>query len=80
MRRNILHTVLILTLLLTLLCGCGTQETKKEGGYDIDYLVLVNKLHPLPEDWESKLKTEHFTNSIGDDDEEGSWEVVSFGY
>ena len=67
MKRNILHTVLILTLLLTLLCGCSAQETKKEDSYDIDYLVLVNKLHPLPEDWESKLKTEHFTNSIGDD-------------
>lgn len=33
----------------------------------IDYLVLVNKLHPLPEGWEDILETVHMTNSIGDD-------------
>ena len=33
----------------------------------IDYLVLVNKLNPLPSDWEDNLKTVHFTNTIGDD-------------
>lgn len=38
------------------------QET---GG--IDYLVLVNKLHALPEGWEEALETVHITNSLGDD-------------
>ena len=33
----------------------------------IDYLVLVNKLNPLPDDWEDALETIHFTNSVGDD-------------
>ena len=33
----------------------------------IDYMVLVNKLHELPADWEEKLETVHMTNSIGDD-------------
>jgi hypothetical protein len=30
-------------------------------------MVLVNKLNPLPEDWEANLKVEHCTNSLGDD-------------
>ena len=33
----------------------------------IDYLVLVNKLNPLPGGWESALQTVHITNSVGDD-------------
>lgn len=33
----------------------------------IDYMALVNKTHPLPEDWEDKLETVHMTNSVGDD-------------
>ena len=33
----------------------------------IDYLALVNRLNPLPEDWEEALETVHITNSVGDD-------------
>ena len=33
----------------------------------IDYLVLVNKLNKLPEDWEDKLETVTVKNSLGDD-------------
>lgn len=40
------------------------EEAKTDG---IDYMALVNKTHPLPEDWEEKLETIHMTNSIGDD-------------
>ena len=29
--------------------------------------MLVNKLHPLPENWEEELETVHMTNSVGDD-------------
>ncbi|MBR5691177.1 MAG: hypothetical protein IKX46_04410, partial [Verrucomicrobia bacterium] len=41
----------------------------------INYLVLVNKLNPLPDDWEDKLETVHMTNSLGDD-----VEVEKFAY
>ena len=37
----------------------------KTGG--IDYLVLVNKLHPLPDGWEEMLDTVTSTNSLGDE-------------
>lgn len=40
------------------------DEAKTDG---IDYMVLVNKTHKLPDDWEDKLETIHMTNSIGDD-------------
>lgn len=32
-----------------------------------DYLVLVNRQNPLPENWEKTLKTVHVFNSLGDD-------------
>ena len=34
---------------------------------EIDYMVLVNKTHALPDDWEEKVETVHMTNSVGDD-------------
>ncbi|MBQ3418474.1 MAG: M15 family metallopeptidase [Ruminococcus sp.] len=40
------------------------DEAKTDG---IDYMVLVNKTHKLPDDWEEKLETVHITNSVGDD-------------
>ena len=40
------------------------DEAKTDG---IDYMVLVNKTHKLPDDWEDKLETVHMTNSVGDD-------------
>ena len=69
MRKNILCSALVSAVLMTLMGGCATQETaaKHDDSYNIDYLVLVNKLNPLPEDWETNLKTEHFTNTVGDD-------------
>ncbi len=46
-----------------------TPESTAEAAADsgIDYLALVNKLNKLPDDWESRLETEHMTNSAGDD-------------
>ena len=35
--------------------------------HEIDYLVLVNKLNPLPDWWEDALEIVHMTNSEGDD-------------
>lgn len=45
----------------------GTTNNTEEKNDEIDYMVLVNKTHKLPEDWEEKLETVHMTNSIGDD-------------
>lgn len=36
-------------------------------GAGIDYFVLVNKCHSLPEWWENALKTVTVTNSVGDE-------------
>ena len=42
-------------------------EAGEEVAASIDYMALVNKLHPLPEGWEDALETVHTTNSLGDD-------------
>lgn len=42
----------------------ASDEAKENG---IDYLALVNKLHPLPEGWEEALETVTVTNSVGDE-------------
>lgn len=42
----------------------ASDEAKENG---IDYLALVNKLHPLPEGWEDALQTVTITNSVGDE-------------
>ena len=43
----------------------ATSDSAKSDG--IDYMVLVNKTHKLPDDWEDKVSTVHMTNSVGDD-------------
>ena len=61
---------IILTLALALLLfGCtsdkgrsGSEEGRKG---EINYLVLVNRTHQLPEGWEDSLETVHMTNSQG---------------
>ena len=45
----------------------GTEGTEEEKITSIDYMVLVNKLNPLPDGWEDVLETVHTTNSLGDD-------------
>lgn len=65
----------ILTGCLTMtLPACETEkaadsmmETETEKAGETDYLVLVNRLHPLPDGWEDKLDTVMTTNSLGDD-------------
>lgn len=34
---------------------------------DLDYLVLVDSSHPLPEGWEESIDFECFTNAVGDE-------------
>ena len=43
----------------TVLAGCA-------GSKKVNYLVLVNKLHPLPDGWEDSIETVSLTNSVGD--------------
>ena len=43
------------------------SSDKTPASDSIDYMVLVNKTHLLPDDWEDKLETVHMTNSVGDD-------------
>ena len=42
------------------------KETEKDSGR-IDYLVLVNKLNPVPDNWEDQLETTSAVNSLGDE-------------
>lgn len=61
---------LILAVLLIICAAAGCAKKKEEeiqpaDDYNINYLVLVNKLNPLPEDWEKQIRTESFTNSVG---------------
>lgn len=44
----------------------GAQESTEHVKDDIDYLVLVNKLNALPEDYESKLELVTEVNTVGD--------------
>ena len=56
---------------LGIFAGCSVKkpdvpvDVPAEQG--IDYLVLVNKLNALPDDWEEKLEITKMTNSLGDE-------------
>ena len=56
-----------LLLVAVFLLGTVSLGALAEEPGQIDYMTLVNKLHPLPEGWEESLKTVHVTNSVGDD-------------
>ncbi len=51
-------------LALTFASSAGANEPI---GWGIDYMALVNKVNPLPDNWEDNLHTVHVTNSLGDD-------------
>ena len=44
--------------------GAETEESMKKK-YDLDYLILVNPLHPLPADWNRRLRTVKAVNHAG---------------
>ena len=48
-RKSIITLIITAVVIASALVSCG-----KTGG--IDYMVLVNKTHKLPEDWEEKLE------------------------
>ena len=60
MKKAIIPALLICLVCALAACGAGPQTE------DIDYLVLVNKLNPLPGGWEDSLTTVTVTNSVGD--------------
>ena len=62
------RTALILILCLILSAAALAESAHApEWEGSIDYMVLVNKLNPLPDGWEDALETVHVTNSVGDD-------------
>ena len=63
----ILAAILVTTALLT---GCSKPAESAQDsspGYNLDYLVLVNKDNPLPDGWEEALDITTITNSVGDE-------------
>ena len=68
--KKIISLVLTLAMIFTL-AACGSSNSENESPADtetgIDYLVLVNKTNPLPDDWEDLLETVTITNSVGDE-------------
>lgn len=53
--------IILALAMLTVLVACGG------GNKGLDYLVLVNKENKLPDDWEARIETATFKNSVGDD-------------
>ncbi len=69
MKKNILIIVL-LSFLVLFATSCGSKDVKetKEKGTKrgLDYLVLVNKQHKLPDDWEKKVELKEDKDAWGD--------------
>ena len=70
---KLLGIMLVLLLAMPLaFAGCSADNSADNAAEDntsgqIDYMVLVNKLNPLPDGWEDALVTETTVNSVGDD-------------
>ncbi|MBR2790128.1 MAG: M15 family metallopeptidase [Eggerthellaceae bacterium] len=58
---------LALLILAALVCLLFALPACSGAAKGIDYLVLVNKLNPLPEGWEEALETVTIVNSVGDE-------------
>jgi D-alanyl-D-alanine carboxypeptidase len=71
-KRTVGAFVLMIAMMMTLaLTACSSTDSSEEqtdtqeSASGIDYMVLVNKLHPLPEGWEDALETVKFTDTAG---------------
>ena len=53
-------TVALMVLVVLSLAACSSNDS-------LDYLVLVNKTHQLPDDWEDNLKLDTVQNSLGEE-------------
>ncbi len=76
-----LMAFLVLAFVIITTVACNNAETKdkteqnmkeketdtKSKSEGIDYKALVNKLNPLPEEWEDELEISNTVNSVGDD-------------
>ena len=60
--KKVLVCILSLVIALSLFSACGKTDNGMENR--INYLVLVNKQHKLPGDWEEHLELEDATNTI----------------
>ncbi len=74
MFRSIKSRILVVTILAAalVLCGCGAKKDSQSSETshvekDTDYMILVNKENPLPENWLETLEFEASINSVGDD-------------
>ena len=59
--------ILFLSLSFAFGVCCLFSHAEAEDQKGIDYLALVNKLHPLNPSWEKELKTVTVLNSVGDE-------------
>ena len=64
--RKTVFALLIFTMLFSLMACGATMDTTTEKDNQNPYLVLVNKYHRLPKDWDSKIKLVTTTNSLGE--------------
>lgn len=61
---NIVSVILLPMMVLCLTSCSSLQKAAPETDRGIDYLVLVNRLNPLPKWWEDSLDTVSITNSV----------------
>ncbi|MBQ6971008.1 MAG: M15 family metallopeptidase [Synergistaceae bacterium] len=59
MRKLIHSSAAVLAVMLLAVCASGKNP--------VNYMVLVNKNHELPADWEESIETVHTVNSVSDD-------------
>ena len=70
-RMYLIGVAIIACVTLGVICACGstsatTESEKSLFVQDYDYLVLVNKSHELPSNWESSVNLETVTDIDGD--------------
>ncbi len=58
--------LLVAFLAVGLAAGCGKKPVEQDNKGEIDYLVLVNKTHKLPDDWEDKVTLKEAENRYGE--------------
>ncbi|MBQ3448220.1 MAG: hypothetical protein IJG37_11315 [Synergistaceae bacterium] len=59
MRKLIRSPAAVLAVMLLAVCAFGKSS--------VNYMVLVNKNHELPADWETSIETVRTVNSLSDD-------------
>ncbi len=67
----------IIGLLLVMVIVLSLSYSPAHAEAHLNYLVLVNLIHTLPDDWETMLETVKLTNSVGDEVEveKKAWEA-----